>query len=189
MIKDANQKRDLALIARFRGGDLGAVETLLSYYKPMVRARAGRYFLPGADREDLIQEGMLGLFSAARQYDETRGPFAAYADLAVTSHLKDAIRRANRKQNAPLNQSLSLDDDELEGFELSAENDVSSHEQLDAFRQFMQNELSPYERSVANFYLSGYRYTEIAEKTGTNRKSVDNAMTRIRRKLKDAHEQ
>lgn len=188
MSKKEHQARDEKLIEEFRSGDLSAIETLLSHYKPMVRARAASYFLPGADREDLIQEGMLGLFSAARQYDKSRGPFAAYADLSVTSHLKDAIRRANRRQNEPLNLSVSLDAEDTEWMELSAPSGIVEQEQLDAFRQFMQNDLSPLERSVAHFYLSGYSYDEIAKKTGTKRKSVDNAMTRIRRKLKRAHE-
>lgn len=144
-------------------------------------------FCPVRTGEDLIQEGMLGLFSAARQYDKSRGPFAAFADLSVTSHLKDAIRRANRRQNEPLNLSVSLDAEDTEWMELSAPSGIVEQEQLDAFRQFMQNDLSPLEL-VAHFYLSGYSYDEIAKKTGTKRKSVDNAMTRIRRKLKRAHE-
>lgn len=188
MSKDEHQARDEKLIDRFRSGDLGAIETLLSNYKPMVRARAATYFLPGADREDLIQEGMLGLFAAARHYEKSRGPFAAFADLTVQSHLKDAIRRANRRQNEPLNLSLSLDDEDATWTELSTPSGVIEQEQLDAFRQFMQNDLSPLERSVANYYLAGYSYDEIAQKTGTKRKSVDNAMTRIRRKLKRTHE-
>lgn len=181
--RSANQRRDVLLIGRFRQGDMAAAETLLGHYKPMVRERAGAFFLPGADREDIIQEGMLGLFAAIRQYDESRGPFAALADIAVVTHIKDAVRRANRRQNEPLNRSVSLDDDAAAIGAVSRPNEMAETEQLEAIRHFMQNELSPREREVAKLYIAGYSYADIAAKLGIVRKSVDNAMSRIRRKF------
>ena len=180
----ANQARDVALIEQYRAGDLTAVETLLGLYKPLVLSRADAYFLPGADREDLIQEGMLGLFAAVQKYELSRGSFAAFADMSVRSHMLDAVKAANRQKNEPLNRSVSLDDENA-AFEPAAPgNDAVRHEQLDAFRQFMHNKLSLLEQRVARLYLAGYSYADIARETGKERKSIDNAMSRIRRKLK-----
>lgn len=185
MVNQTNhQQRDLDLIKRARAGDSLAYDQLLMLYKPLVRARANLYFLPGADIEDLIQEGMLGLFAAVQRYDESRGSFAGFADIAVVSHIKDAIRAANRQRNAPLNESLSLDDQTTPLVDLTLTDTIDEREQLDALREFMQNELSSYEQQVASLYVAGYAYKEIASKTSTTRKGVDNAMSRIRRKLK-----
>lgn len=179
----AHQERDIALIERFRAGDLTAADTLLGHYKPLVLNRADAYFLPGADREDMIQEGMLGLFAAVQKYEKSRGSFAAFAELSVRSHMLDAIKAANRQQNQPLNQSVSLDDENAPIEPAAPPGYSVSPEHLDAFHQFMQNKLSALEQRVARLYLAGYSYADIAEKTGKGIKSIDNAMSRIRRKL------
>jgi RNA polymerase sporulation-specific sigma factor len=185
MTADARNRRDLALIRAFREGQYEAAERLLSLYKPMVRSKAGTFFLPGSDRDDLLQEGMLGLYTAISRYEEEKGSFAAFASVVVSNHLRDAVKKATRLAQQPLNESIGFEDvGEPVTDRENPEEQMIDREELEALREFLFNRLSCYERKVAKLHQAGYRYKEIAILTDTNVKSVDNALSRVRRKFR-----
>lgn len=170
-------------------------------YKGMVVAKARPLFLQGGDQEDLIQEGMIGLYQAISRYNLDRDvPFAYFAARVVESRLYDAVRKAARKKHEPLNFSLSLDfrspdsqDQEppqlLESIEdkqaLDPEYSLLDREWQAAFSDFINHHLSPYEKKVATLYLNKKSYNEIAEALGVSNKSVDGALQRVRKKFAD----
>ena len=179
-------------------GDHDAVELLMIQYKPLVRARARAYHLYGADHEDLVQEGMIGLFKAIRDYKGHAGaPFAGFADLCVTRQIQTAVKAAARKKHLPLNTYLSLSVDPAEqngSVGLSSLRELESREperQLihreEALRiaNVLDQDLSPLERQVIRMYMAGSSYQEIARHMNRPPKSIDNALQRIRRKMGD----
>lgn len=177
-------------------GNHEAVEALMIQYKPLVRARARAYHLAGADHEDLVQEGMIGLFKAIRDYRSTTGsPFAGFADLCVTRQIQTAVKSAARKKHLPLNTYLSLNAGSTESDEEHAIPDLRESESREPERQFIRREearqislvldkdLSPLERQVIGLYISGIHYQDIARHMNRSAKSIDNALQRIRRKM------
>ncbi len=178
-------------------GDKLATEYILSKYKNLVRARAKDYFLAGADRDDLVQEGMIGLFKAIRDFDITKqASFRGFAELCVKRQILTAIKTATRQKHQPLNSYVSLsnpvfeDDSERTLVELLAEQDSANpeemilrREQTKAMEEKMDKVLSPLERKVFSLYLRGMDYREIAAELNRTPKSIDNALTRIKRKL------
>ncbi len=179
-----------------RNGDPGALERLMIRYKPLVRARAHAYRLAGADREDLVQEGMIGLFKAVRDFrTEAGAPFAAFADLCVTRQVMSAVKASARKKHLPLNTYLSLsqsgsgDDAELPDAELreaesrEPERQFIHREEARRIAAVIEGGLSPFERQVIGLYLAGEHYHAIAQRMQRSPKSIDNALQRIRRKI------
>ena len=175
------------------------MEVLLKRYKPMVVAKSRRLFLQGGDQEDLIQEGMIGLYQAIEKYDlEKQVPFKSYAGLVVESRLYDAVRTAARKKHGPLNESLSLDylyqsEDQDSEYSLidflqdeefpNPENRLLNQENVQQLQEFVKHNLSEYENQVAVLYLAGKTYNEIADILSVSYRSVDGALQRIRRKI------
>lgn len=196
---------DQDLIIAIRKGDDHALETILKRYKNMVAARARRLFLQGGDQDDLIQEGMIGLYQAILRFDQSREvSFAYYASKVVDSRLYDAVRTAARKKHQPLNRSLSLDFEynenaQLENislFDIIANKEVSTpdnllldKERMKKIEFFLENHLSKYEEQVAGLYLQGKTYNEIAERLNVSYKSVDGALQRVRKKINDYWEE
>lgn len=194
-----SDKRDRNLILKIREGDDRAMEKVLSKYKNLVTAKARRLFLQGGDQEDLIQEGMIGLYQAILLFDLNKNvPFARYASQVVNSRLYDAIRTAGRKKHDPLNQSLSLDfpmnqnsadgspslSEKIEGIDYpDPEHSLLHDERILDLSDFIEKELSNYEKKVTTLYLQGKKYNEIAESLGVSYKSVDGALQRVRRKI------
>lgn len=179
-----------------RNGDPDAVERLMIRYKPLVRARAHAYRLVGADREDLVQEGMIGLFKAVRDYRaETGAPFAAFADLCVTRQVMTAVKASARKKHLPLNTYLSLSQSSTGDDTEQPDAELREAESREPERQFIHREearriaavieggLSPFERQVIGLYLAGENYHVIAQRMQRTPKSIDNALQRIRRKI------
>lgn len=181
-------------------GDETALHILLCTYEPLVHRKAGSYFLIGGEREDLIQEGLIGLYEAICQFDETRhDSFQYFATLCVTRHMYTAIRRATRKKHAPLNDSLSLDYPYLneegniqwiqELVEGSLESDpidwVIQKERIERLLLYVKQTFSPLEREVFTYHLQGDTYRQIARKLKRDPKSIDNAIQRIRRKVSE----
>ena len=176
-------------------GDVGATEYLLDKYKSLVRARA--YFLIGADREDIIQEGMIGLYKAIRDFKEDKqANFSAFADLCATRQIVTAIKTATRLKHTPLNNYISLNKPMYENesektlIDLVAETIVSDPEQIvinaESFDQISSEifkYLSKFEKDVLHLYLDGKSYQEISEELGRTSKSIDNALQRIKKKL------
>ena len=179
-----------------RIGDADAVERLLNRYKPLVRTRAHGYQLAGADREDLVQEGMIGLFKAIRDFRPESGtPFSAFADLCVTRQVMTALKTAARKKHLPLNTYLSFSQTGASGEKehrvpqlreseaREPERRLIHLEEARRITRLMENDLSLFEKQVIGLYLAGVQYQEIALRTQRTAKAIDNALQRIRRKI------
>lgn len=183
---------DEALCAQVAAGDRAAEETLVLRYARLVRVCARPFFLAGGDSEDLIQEGMLGLLSAIREFRPDRGAkFATYAQVCVRRRIISAVRTAGGGKHAPLNSYVSLSLLLADG-EFSAgaaypgrdpEDVVIHQEDLSALEGAIQSQLTQLEAQVLARYLEGASYGEIAEEVQRSPKSVDNAVQRIRRKV------
>lgn len=188
---------DEDVVAFAKDGDEVALEFLIHKYKNFVRAKARSYFLIGADREDIIQEGMIGLYKAIRDFKADKlASFRAFAELCITRQIITAIKTATRQKHIPLNSYVSLNkplyDDEsdrtledvLAGTKVTNPEDlVISHEEFLDIEDKMSQFLSELEWSVLMLYLEGKSYQEIADDLGRHVKSVDNALQRVKRKL------
>lgn len=189
--------KDEELVQLARNGDTGAVEFLLNKYKPFVRAKARTYFLIGADREDIVQEGMIGLYKAIRDF-RTDKPysFKYFAELCVTRQIITAIKTATRQKHLPLNSYVSLNkpffDEESDRtlLDVITENSVTDPEEVvlgkeeySGMENKMTQILSKLEWQVLSRYLKGETYQEIAVVMDRQVKSIDNALQRVKRKL------
>lgn len=188
---------DEEIVELAKYGNVGALEFLINKYKNFVRAKARTYFLIGADREDIIQEGMIGLYKAIRDYRYDRqASFRAFAEICVTRQIITAIKTATRQKHIPLNSYVSLNkpvfDEESErtlGEVVITEKDGNpedlfiNQENLMDIESTMNKILSPLEQEVVGLYLEGKSYQEIAEQLDRHVKSVDNALQRVKRKL------
>ncbi len=188
---------DEQLVPLSREGNDRATEELFDRYKNYVRARARSYFLIGADREDIIQEGMIGLYKAIRDYrQEKQVTFRAFAEICITRQMITAVKTATRQKHIPLNSYVSLnkpvfDDDSdrtlidmiAAGKNVNPEELLIGQEEYAAIESSMGTVLSDLERQVLALYLAGKSYQQIAETVGRNEKSIDNALQRVKRKL------
>jgi RNA polymerase sporulation-specific sigma factor len=190
---------DLAL--RYQDGDAAALEVLIARYRRFARAKTRTYFLIGADADDVEQEGMIGLYKAARDYRTDRqASFRAFAELCVTRQVISAIKAATRQKHQPLNRYVSISgvrgsDDPAEGAvedllddhrAADPADEIVSQEQIAAIRRSMAESLSTLEVEVLRLYVAGKSYNEIGSHLGRHVKSIDNALQRIKRKL-DQH--
>ena len=188
---------DEEVAALAQEGDGQALAYLLNKYKNFVRSKARSYFLIGADHEDIVQEGMIGLFKAVRDYDPARlVPFRVFAELCVRRQLITAIKNATRQKHIPLNSYISLNkplyDEEsdrtlldviVEGRTADPEELIINRENVGNIHTKMNEILSGLEQEVLNAYLDGKSYQEIAAALGRHVKSIDNALQRVKRKL------
>jgi len=192
---------DDELVARFRDGDTDALNTLLERYRRFARAKARGYFLVGADSDDIEQEGMIGLYKAARDFrPERQTSFRAFAELCIARQVITAIKTATRQKHQPLNQYVSIsgvrggDDPGERSVEALLDDhylpdpadEVVSKERMDNMRRSMAEMLSGLEVDVLRLYVAGKSYQEIGDHLGRHVKSIDNALQRIKRKL-DVH--
>ena len=186
---------DLDIILALRDGDGKAIDQIIERYKGLVRKKAGSMFILGADKEDLIQEGMIGLFKAVRDYDPGRdASFHTFADL------DKAVEAGNRKKHAPLNSYISIYEDESadgkpeDGAQIpelllaeagkSPEDMLIDKETAESLEQKIYEGLSDFEQKVLNLKLTGLSYTDIAKILGRDEKSTDNALSRIKIKVR-----
>ena len=183
-----DKKNDMELVFLARGGDTAAADVLLARYKDAVRGTAKKYFMLGGDQDDVIQEGMIGLFKAVQTFDPQGGAsFKTYMNICVHNQILNAIEAASTRRHAPLNSSVSLD----EALGLTDDLDSDPAEQAvfaEAMQLILSDEsklLSPLEKQVARMLAGGRDYREIAAQLDRSPKSVDNTIQRIRRKLKD----
>ena len=190
--------KDEEIISLIRNGDKHALEYMLDKYKDLVSFKVGRFFIVGAEKEDVFQEGMIGLYKAIKDFDsEKQNSFKTFAGLCIERQLITAIKSSNRKKHMPLNLSLSLnahsseEDDENENelinilYNSSAEDPldtITKKEYYKEIEQIMDKSLSDFEKKVLNRFINGESYVSIAEKLDSNVKSVDNAIQRIRKK-------
>jgi RNA polymerase sporulation-specific sigma factor len=185
------------IIEEARNGNEKALEYLINKYKSFVRAKARTYFLIGADREDIIQEGMIGLFKAIRSYRMDKlSSFRVFAELCITRQIITAIKTATRQKHIPLNSYVSLNkpifDEESDRtlMDIISEESVSDPEEMIINREEyavieekMSEILSGLELEVLTLYLEGKSYQEISEELARHVKSIDNALQRVKRKL------
>lgn len=185
---------DEELVARFQAGDSDAANTLVENYKPLVRIRARALYLAGGDREDLLQEGMIGLFRAMQTYrpdHENGASFRTYASVCVSRQMYSAVQSSARQKNIPLNESVSIEEleerqaDRSLGTAQSPETILLGRESENALRSEIDRKLSRYESEVLELYLEGLDYRQIAGRLGKPDKSVDNALQRIRVKVQN----
>ncbi len=191
---------DEELILRLRDGDGKVIDYIIEKYKELVRKKAGSMFILGADKEDLIQEGMIGLYKAVRDYDAGRdASFATFADLCVSRQMYKAVEAQNRKKHAPLNSYVSIYEDDaskdgpgeggisqmlLAEAGMSPEDVLIDKEQAHDLEKRIYEGLSDFERQVLNLRLTGIEYTDIAKILGRDAKSTDNALSRIKGKVR-----
>ena len=186
---------DNELLCMVKAGDRSAEEQLALRYSRLVKICSRPFFLVGGDGEDLMQEGMLGLLSAIREFDPSMNTsFKTYAEVCVKRRIYSAIKMASRKKHEPLNEMISfediLSDESQQGnysgsdcFCRTPEDHVLAQESAEEIIQVYSRCLSRFEKEILEYYLQGLSYAEIAEKCNRSEKSVDNAVQRIRRKL------
>lgn len=194
------QLSDEAMVDLAQKGDARAQEEMFKRYHHLIRSKAHRYFLIGADRDDLYQEGMIGLYKAMRDYRTDReSAFRSFAELCVKRQMISAIKSATRKKHGPLNSYISLnkpmfeeDEDKRPLMDLLEADPIDNpeyasilHESNQMVWQQIEKILSAFERQVLEKYLSGQSYFEIAKDLERNEKAVDNALQRIKRKLEN----
>ena len=183
------QLPDEELLTLIREGEADCMDILIERYKRQVRNQARALYLIGGDSDDLIQEGMLGLFKAIRDYSpEKSASFEAFARLCISSQLYSAVQAAGRMKHAPLNTYVELSE-QLERQEdrpkgKSPEELLIDRENTQGMQKQIERLLSPMEQEILRSYIEGESYTEIAKRMGKKAKSIDNALQRIRRKLK-----
>uniref|UniRef100_C5D3Q0 RNA polymerase, sigma-24 subunit, ECF subfamily n=1 Tax=Geobacillus sp. (strain WCH70) TaxID=471223 RepID=C5D3Q0_GEOSW len=195
--KNYKHLEDEQLVELVHQGDGDALDFLIHKYQNFVRAKARSYFLVGADREDIIQEGMIGLYKAVRDFKGDKlSSFKAFAELCITRQMITAIKTATRQKHIPLNSYISLDrpiyDDEsdrtlmdvISGTKaMDPEELIVNREEVDDIEVKMTELLSDLERKVLALYLDGRSYQEISEELNRHVKSIDNALQRVKRKL------
>ena len=196
--QDVTELEDHVLVQRVQGGDERCLEVLLGRYRNFARSKARSYFLAGSDKEDVVQEGMIGLYKAIRDFDVSQEtPFRAFAELCISRQILTAIKTANRNKHQPLNSSISLDAPAYANEKSDrsvADNLIApaltdpaelliSAEEIDAIRTSMRDNLTELEGDVLRLYMDGKSYEEIAGALGNHVKSIDNALQRIKRKL------
>lgn len=193
------QISDEELIDRLRSGEERIMDYICDKYKNLVRSKAKSMFILGGDSEDLIQEGMIGLFKAVRDYDSGRdASFYTFADLCISRQMYTAVQASKRQKHIPLNtyisfygNSVSEDREEpslLEALanpmELNPEEMFLDKERVTYLEQIIEDELSPFEKQVLDLYMTGMSYTQIAKVLGRDDKSTDNALQRLKSKIR-----
>lgn len=199
---DYERCTDDELIDRLRRGEESIMDYICDKYKNLVRSKAKSMFILGADNDDLIQEGMIGLFKAVRDYDMGRdASFYTFAELCISRQMYTAVQASKRQKHRPLNTYISLDTgnalpdgEEKEGMnlgelladrsELSPEELFLDKERVADLERAIEEELSDFERQVLDLYLTGMSYTEIARVLGRDEKATDNALQRLKAKIK-----
>lgn len=188
---------DEQIITDIKNGDEQALVYLLNKYKDLVNSKVGKYFIIGAEREDIMQEGMIGLFKAIKSFDNTKqNTFKTFANICVERQLITAIKSSNRQKHMPLNSYLSLntsayEDDEngtelIETFNSTQIEDpldtITKKEYFEEIKNSIHKNLSKFEEKVLERFIQGESYEVIAKKLDTPVKSIDNAIQRIRKK-------
>lgn len=198
MNNEYSRMSDEELVAMYHAGDEGAADWLVDKYKNLVRMKARAFFLTGADNDDLLQEGMIGLYKAIRDYNPGKDAvFMTFASLCIGRQIRTAMTSYNRRKNSPLNTYISLDtpvtdemgDDARLGDVIPSEDELNPEallidkEQTERFIEALYGNLSKLELQVLELYREGLSYGEIAAHLNKTTKAVDNAIQRIRSKI------
>lgn len=189
---------DEELLVRLKDDENEITDFLMEKYKNLVKKRAKAMFLIGGDNDDLIQEGMIGLFKAIRDFNiDKESSFQNFAQLCVSRQMYSAIKASQRKKHKPLNTYISFYSDAYEdeegnmaiidtmdsGAQANPESMLIAQENLDMINQKIQEKLSDFENKVVNLYIEGLNYQEIGRKLNKSSKSIDNALQRVKNKL------
>ena len=199
-MKKYSDEKDEVLIQKLRDGENDITDFIMNKYKNLVRKKAQSMHILGADKDDLIQEGMIGLFKAIRDYDCGRdASFYTFADLCISRQMYSAVEASLRKKHIPLNSYISLYsriDEEDTASDATLENALASDKEMNPEQQLIDREnvrllenaiekdLSAVERRVLGLYLTGMSYTQIAKVLNKDEKSTDNALHRAKSKLR-----
>ena len=197
--KDYDNMKDEDLIEIIKSGDKVAFDFLINRYKELVNMKVSKYFIIGAEKDDIVQEGLIGLFKAIKSYkSDMKSSFKSFANICIERQLITAIKSSNRQKHMPLNSYLSLNISAYD--EQDGESDISLIDVFDSaliedpldtitkkeyykqVEETIDKSLSDFEKQVLNRYINGESYVQIAEKLDTPVKSVDNAIQRIRKK-------
>lgn len=199
MYSDYGQMTDEELIDHLRSGEESIMDYVCDKYKNLVRSKAKSMFILGGDNEDLIQEGMLGLFKAVRDYDSGRdASFYTFADLCISRQMYTAVQASKRQKHLPLNTyvsfySTALGQEEKEGALMDSLEDKKEQNPEELFidkervaflEAAIERELSSFEKQVLDLYLTGMSYSQIAKVLGRDEKSTDNALQRLKSKIR-----
>lgn len=190
------QMTDEKLIENIKNEDAKALDCLMERYNEVVNMKANKFFMVGAEKEDMVQEGMIGLYKAVKSFDsEKQNSFRTFANMCIERQLITAVKNSNRQKHIPLNSSLSLnatayddndDMDKLDILDLKTQNDpsdiIANQEYFKSIEEQIKENLSEFELAVLYEYEKGKTYASIAEKLNTKTKSVDTAIQRIRKK-------
>ena len=185
---------DEELINQIRENDPQALNEIIERYKSLIEIRVSNYFINGAEKDDLMQEGRIGLFKAIMNYDSSKdASFNTFANLCIERQLINAVKNSNRQKHMPLNNYVSLngsdDDSSNENIDTVLNNSVedpldtiTKKEYMNEINDTLDKNLSDFEKDVLDLLLKGYKYDEIAKKLDSNSKAIDNAIQRIRKK-------
>ena len=199
MYHNDKQESDEILIDRLRDGESSIMDYIMDKYKYLVRSKAKSMYILGADTEDLIQEGMIGLFKAVRDYDCGRdASFFTFAELCISRQMYTAVQAAQRQKHLPLNSYISLsgeghdtdtsggDPEELlsTGQGSDPESLFLDKERMEYLEAQIEKELSTFEKQVLDLYLTGMSYSQLAKVLGRDEKSTDNALQRVKAKIR-----
>lgn len=185
------------IVASAKNGDLSSMENILQYFKPKVTAICREYFLIGADFDDILQEGMIGLYKAITSFNGERNDnFASFATMCIHHQIQNAVKVANSKKNQPLNDYVSINveggisatEDSpkiiLQATDVSAEQLSLNRESVNSLYNKVKSALTDFQYRVLLMYLNGYSYSEIAKVLDATNKSIDNNIQSIKRKLR-----
>lgn len=198
LMNDYNKMTDEGIITQIKAGDRNALDYMINKYAELVNMKASKFFLIGAERGDIIQEGLIGLYKATKAFDtEKQNSFRTFANMCIERQIITAIKTANRQKNIPLNSAFSInaqlyDDNEENEKEVidilnahcieDPSDSITKKEYFDFINKTIHESLSEHERNVLKYYQQNKTYDEIAKKLNCKTKSVDTAMTRIRKK-------
>ena len=179
-------KTDLELLDEIKNGNEGAIDEIINLYRSRVEVIAMKYINSPLERDDLIQEGMIGLLAAIHSFKADKNTkFSTYANTCINNSIQSALKKFSRLKDIPQENIISLEDSTNdEKTVISAEDEYLAKESVDALSQTLYEELSSFENEVLRLSISGCSYSEIAKRLDKNEKAIDNAMQRIRRKLK-----
>ena len=198
LINEYNNMTDEGIIAKIKDGDSQALNYIMDKYSELVNMKASKFFIIGAEKGDIVQEGLIGLYKATKAFDtEKQNSFKTFANMCIERQIITAIKTANRQKNIPLNSAFSInaqlydenDENDKEVVDIlnahcveDPSDSIAKREYFNYIKKTINENLSEHERNVLRYYQQNKSYAEIAEKLNCKTKSVDTAMTRIRRK-------
>ena len=171
------------LIQLAKSGDQAAMNEIFENYKGLIRSIANKFYLVGGDKDDLLQEGMVGLFYAVTSYDANKGNFPSFVQLCVVRKIIDAVKNDNSDKNRPLKEHIDISALENTAGPQTPLGDLLEKEYSEKISEIMEEKLTPSERQVIKLFAEGYSYEDIAAKLNKTGKAVDGAMQRARKKL------